>query len=278
MGFGTVFTTLTFLLVFSGMVVLVIATQQTLTASATEIQQQHYEAQQAARQRIAITNTTLQGPTVLAWTTRYQDEFAQGTYDNTTAQADRVVLDGATTGTYTSTIYDTGHTSNYTTLAWTALLPAGSTLSFQVRTADDIVTLESNPFIGPDGTDATTYTISGAALHASHQEQRYVQWRANLDTVGDTPELISATLGVERDTTHVLIEVENTGQTKLRFEETDAYIDGQRITRTPADRVIQTTLFLDERLWNPTQTITYITFNTGTVIIQNDHAQATTTT
>jgi len=277
MGFGTIFTTLTFLLVFAGMVVLVVATQHTLTASATEMRQQQERIQQQARTDITIQNTVLQGPTEIGWTITYADEYAQGTFDDATTTQDRIVLGTANTGTYTSPVYDTGHQSNYTTLTWTAIIPLGASIAFQVRSANTIQDLESAPFIGPDGTPATNYTVTATPLHTNNQETRYVQWRATLERTADTPQLISTTLGVERNTNHVFINITNTGQTKIRFEETDIYVDGVRIPRTTAHRVIQTTPFLDERLWNPTQTITYVVFDTGTITLQNSRAQASTT-
>ncbi len=275
MGFGTVFTVLSFLMIFAGMMVLVVSTQQTITASATEIRQQTEALQQQARADIAITNTQTLGVQTLLWTTTYQDEFQQGTFDDTQTTGDRVVLDGANTGTYTSIPYDTMHTSNYTQLTWTGIIPAEATLTFQVRTANTLQDLQSAPFVGPDGTTSTVYASSGTPIATANQEQQYIQWRATLQTTASTPELISATIGVRRDAPHVQIELENTGQTKLRFEETTVYADGVRIPST--GRVIQTTPFLDERLWNPTQTITLTTFQTGTITIHNQRAQATTT-
>lgn len=278
MGFGAVFSTLAFLLIFAGMVVLVINTQQTITASATEMRQQQERLADLSQQDITITNTQLQGPTELPWTIRYQDEFAQGTFANTQSQADRVTLDGATTGTYTSAAYNTGHQSNYTTLTWSAIIPSGATLEFQLRSADTLTALDTAPFIGPDGTTTTAYNTSGTPVHENHNEHQYIQWRATLQATTDAPQLISATLGVIRDAAHATITLTNNGNTKLRFEETDAYINGQRIPRSDAHRVIEyDNSFQDARLWNSAQDIAYTVFDTGTITLRNQRAQTTTT-
>ncbi len=276
MGFGTVFTTLTFLMVFAGMMLLVVTTQQTITASATEIREQTQALQQQTRADISITDTQLLTPQTLPWTTTYQDEFTQGTFENTTTQGDSVVLSGGQ-GTYTSRVYNTGHTANYTQLTWTAIIPPEGTLSFHIRTANTLEDLQTAPFVGPDGTTSTQYTTSGTTIHANNQEQQYIQWRATLQTTDQTPQLISATIGVRRDTPHVRIELENTGQTKLRFEDTTLYTNGVRQPRTDAARVIQQTPFMDERLWNPGQLITLYTFELGIINVHNQRAQATTT-
>lgn len=73
-------------------------------------------------------------------------------------------------------------------LSWTATIPPGSTLALQVAASDSA----DGPFafVGPDGTAATWFTGSGAAL-AQLDGRRYLRYRALLTTEdpASTPEL-----------------------------------------------------------------------------------------
>jgi hypothetical protein len=85
-------------------------------------------------------------------------------------------------GTFVSGLKDSnpspGQTPSWTTISWTASIPANTTLRFQVAGSN-------NPFgpftfVGPDTTAATFYTVSGGAL-AQFNGLRYLKYKAYLD-------------------------------------------------------------------------------------------------
>jgi uncharacterized repeat protein (TIGR01451 family) len=98
----------------------------------------------------------------------------------------------ASSGTIVSWVKDAdpaaGSTPNWTTLSWTATVPANTSLTFQVAASD----CKSGPFafVGPDGTAGTFFTTSGADL-SEFDGFRYVKWEAFLAT---TDSAVSPTL------------------------------------------------------------------------------------
>lgn len=278
MGFSTTFAMLTFLMVFAGMSVAVISMQESITAAATAVKTQQEEATQATQQEISITNTNYAYAELRDWTTTYNDEINDGTHTNTTAQADSIQLAASnTSGTYTSKAYNTGHTSNYTTISWNSIEPAGSSLALHVRSANTTADLQAAAFIGPDGTSTSNYTTTGTSLHASHDQDRIIQYRATLKTNASTPELADVTIGVRREVGHATLQIQNTGKQKLKPHHTDAYIDGVRALRNATDRVYTLENQLDERLWNPGEELNLTVFTnistSKTITIVNDHAR-----
>ncbi len=83
--------------------------------------------------------------------------------------------------------------TNWTTLSWTATVPANTTLSFQVAASNNI----NGPFnfVGPDGTAATFFTTSGASL-AQFKGFRYLKYKAVMTTTNGavTPTLNDVTV------------------------------------------------------------------------------------
>lgn len=282
MGFGTTFATLTFLFIFAGMSVIVIGMQESITTAAATIQLQQQENLKAQQQDITTTNTNYQTTATRNWLTTYNDEFNKGNYTNTQATSDQIELNpNNTTGTYTSKAYDTGHTSNYTTISWSSIQPTGSDITFQLRSANTTQELETTNFVGPDGTTSTSYTTTGQSISATHNTDRIIQYQATLTTTTETPALQDVTIGVRRNVGHATITLQNTGTAKLRPERTDAYINGIRAHRTSTDRHLNLQIGLDERLWNPGQELTLTLFTNITtskeVTIINEHAQTQTT-
>lgn len=95
------------------------------------------------------------------------------------------VLDGSD-ATLTSSTFDTGATSTFSTLAWNpGTQPAAAgpdALRIQIATNNDGATWN---YFGPDGTAGTYYTISGTTLGAEHNGHRYVRYQVFLHT--DSP-------------------------------------------------------------------------------------------
>lgn len=85
----------------------------------------------------------------------------------------------ATSGTYESRVFDLGATGLFPTVG--TLGGNAANVRIQWRAADSAATLEAEPWIGPDGTNATTYsgTYQGF-LPASVSGKRYYQYRATL--------------------------------------------------------------------------------------------------
>ena len=86
-----------------------------------------------------------------------------------------------------------GAMTMWSSLAWTATVPSGSALAFQVAGSDS----DAGPFnfVGPDGTAATFFSTSGVGLSAFNGK-RYLQYRAYLSssTGTATPTLADATV------------------------------------------------------------------------------------
>ncbi|MBS0631129.1 MAG: putative Ig domain-containing protein [Verrucomicrobia bacterium] len=102
-------------------------------------------------------------------------------------------------GTFTSSVKDShlpDGTTHWTTLAWSADTPEGTSLKFQVAASDN----SDGPFtfVGPDGTASTYFTESGANL-IQFYGHRYLQYRAFLATSDAfvTPVLHDVTLGYD---------------------------------------------------------------------------------
>lgn len=104
-------------------------------------------------------------------------------------------------GTFESQIHDTGSTTTtYRYISWLSTLPAGTTLNFQIRTADTEVNMASATYVGPDGTASSYYTASPGTivLDPSRSGQQFVQWQAYMTSDGNaTPTLDEVTIRYE---------------------------------------------------------------------------------
>ncbi|MGA8808286.1 MAG: carboxypeptidase regulatory-like domain-containing protein, partial [Thermoanaerobaculia bacterium] len=76
-----------------------------------------------------------------------------------------------------------GSSATWTTLSWTAITPANTTVKFQAAGSNNA----AGPFnfVGPDGTAATFFTVSGASL-SQFNGQRYLSYKAFLATTDNT--------------------------------------------------------------------------------------------
>ena len=158
-----------------------------------------------------------------------------------------------------------------------ACLDASATIGIQIRTANDIQTLLSRPFVGPDGTTNTRY-VTAQTINSMHNNQRYIQYRALFTADQTPPQLHNVAIGIRRNTAHTTITLLNTGSTKLIPEETDSYVRAIRNPREETHRHITYEKGLDRRLWNPGDSLEITLFNltpSTTVTIQNQQAQVT---
>lgn len=101
-------------------------------------------------------------------------------------------------GDYISTPFDTGSANvAHNFLAWTATLPSGTTLRFQIRQAAAQPSLSSAQWVGPDGTSSTYFNSPGQIIFGT-TGLRWIQYRAYLTSTGaDTPVLSDVTWDYE---------------------------------------------------------------------------------
>ena len=82
----------------------------------------------------------------------------------------------ATTGNYISPSFDVGAGGGiFNTIIWNAVIPAGSTLKFQIAANNNNLTWN---FVGPDGTANTFYVTSGAQIFSGLSGMRYIKYKA----------------------------------------------------------------------------------------------------
>lgn len=262
MGFATIFGSLAFGFIFVSMVVFATVVQHNMAEAATEDHGRAENEQRVRSSSISITSATYDPLGTAQWIDNLYADFANGTTANT-----EVTREGSITlttqpyvnGTYTSSAIDTGFsTTEYTALSWSSVEPLSTSITFQLRSANDTAALAAASFIGPDGTATTYYTISGSSTNETHNDSRYIQYRAYLGTNDDTqtPQLTSVTIDLVRPVGTTTIDVQNTGSEKLLPGETDVYLAGQRIARTDAQRTLTLQDSAEQALWNPGETIT----------------------
>jgi hypothetical protein len=102
----------------------------------------------------------------------------------------------STSGTFTSSILDTGSNSIFTTFNFNALTTQVTTIKFQLRSGKSISELLTKDFVGPDGTTNSYYTTSGTQIWSGHNGDRYIQYKAYLETTdtSQTPYLNDVTI------------------------------------------------------------------------------------
>jgi YD repeat-containing protein len=105
---------------------------------------------------------------------------------------------------YTSQVYDSGQTGTVTwaNLSFTADVPAGTTLKFQVATSDSV----AGPFtyVGPDGSTGTYFTSPGAlALGTTGRYASYKAWLTSDVTGTLTPSFSAVALSFSLEGSNV---------------------------------------------------------------------------
>lgn len=107
----------------------------------------------------------------------------------------------ALSGDFISSDFDTQSddaVQNY--LLWTDTVPVGTTLQIQLRTADNQANLSSALWVGPDGTVATYYDVSGLIIanDPAASGTRWVQYKIYFTSDGTTtPVLLDITIDYE---------------------------------------------------------------------------------
>ncbi len=98
-------------------------------------------------------------------------------------------------GVFVSSVFDTDRYSDFQTISWDADVPEGTTLGFQIRTADTESGLAVAAWNGPSG-PSDFYTTSGSTIRAAESPRRWVQLKASFRStgVGVTPTLRSVSI------------------------------------------------------------------------------------
>ncbi len=99
-------------------------------------------------------------------------------------------------GSLISKGFNKGLNAYLQTLSWNATMPPNTGVKFLLRSANSSVNLSLNEFVGPDGTNATYYKISGANIWPGHSDDTWVQYKVILNTTDDsvTPILENVTI------------------------------------------------------------------------------------
>lgn len=102
-------------------------------------------------------------------------------------------------GKYLSPYYDTGGTAGFMSIKWSASIPIGTAVGFQLRTADASSSLKQAEFAGPFQ-DPKQYYSNGSNLSREHYGKRWVQYMAQLNTSDPerTPSLTEVILSYNR--------------------------------------------------------------------------------
>ncbi|MBN1176863.1 MAG: hypothetical protein JXA51_04200 [Dehalococcoidales bacterium] len=124
-------------------------------------------------------------------------------------------------GTLESSSHDTGYAADFGNISWTATAPIGTSVKLQIATNTDNSTWVFN---GPDGTVSTYYTSSGQTIWSGHDGDRYIRYKAYLDTAdtGKTPVLHDVSI---TSTAQAALPVVATADATL-VEETTATLHG----------------------------------------------------
>lgn len=114
-----------------------------------------------------------------------------------------VVNGYALSGDFTSTIFDTSlETTNYNYIAWTADVPAGTTLKFQIKV--DGSKKSWSDWMGPNGTSSTYFTVDGDTMpdltDVANIGTRWIQYKAFFTSANgqNTPILKDITIDYEQ--------------------------------------------------------------------------------
>jgi hypothetical protein len=85
-------------------------------------------------------------------------------------------------GNYISPPYHIGPTVTYKTISWNGSVDTNTSIKFQLRTANSMFELNSQPFVGFDGSPDSYYTISPSSTWPGHNNHSLMQYIAYLST------------------------------------------------------------------------------------------------
>ena len=115
-----------------------------------------------------------------------------------------------TSGTLTSSAYDSGYDSDWSTISFTIDEPSATeNITFQIRTAATQGGLSSATWYGPTST-SDYYETSGTAINSVHDGDRWIQYKAYFAGPGDNTPTLSD-ISITYAATAVIFTVEITG-------------------------------------------------------------------
>jgi hypothetical protein len=99
-------------------------------------------------------------------------------------------------GTFTSKAFDTGRATPFGEISWNGSVSSETYLKFQIRTTALKTELDSEKFVGPDGSRESYYTQSPYKIWSGHNNHRWIQFKAYFGTIDedDTPVLKNITV------------------------------------------------------------------------------------
>ncbi|MGI6103244.1 MAG: DUF2341 domain-containing protein [Patescibacteria group bacterium] len=135
------------------------------------------------------------------------ESYLNGKYFSVVTVGEATTLDLG--GTYTSSSHDTAQFSDFSTLSWNAVVPTGTEIKFQLRSAESEADLTNATWYGPTGTN-DYYVTPDTVVNEISNGKRWVQYQVTLSAVenGTFPVLESVTLAYD---TASLIVTEPTG-------------------------------------------------------------------
>lgn len=115
-----------------------------------------------------------------------------------------------TSGTLTSSAYDTGYNVNWSTISFTIDEPSATeNITFQIRTAAIQGELSTATWYGPTST-SDYYETSGTAINSVHDGDQWIQYKAYFAGPGDNTPTLSD-ISITYTATAVVFTVEITG-------------------------------------------------------------------
>ncbi|WP_455391694.1 Kelch repeat-containing protein, partial [[Eubacterium] cellulosolvens] len=92
-------------------------------------------------------------------------------------------------GSYISPPYYIGPNASFKTISWNGSVATNTSIKFQLRTANSELELNTEEFLGFDGTSGTYYTITPSSTWPGHNNQSWFQYKAYLFTTNynETP-------------------------------------------------------------------------------------------
>ncbi|MFA5125766.1 MAG: hypothetical protein WC462_02060 [archaeon] len=135
------------------------------------------------------------------WNTR-TIEKTKGThtmYENSSQLSLKYIPEYASSGTFTSNKINLKQAKKLSLITFTAETPVGTTVKFQIRSADTNEGLDTATWLGPDGTGETYYTTTNQEISSVHGNPIWAQWKAYLSTTVSTltPKLTAVDLVVK---------------------------------------------------------------------------------
>jgi hypothetical protein len=80
-------------------------------------------------------------------------------------------------GEYYSPYHNAGNPSDFLSICWSASVPIGTSLKFQLRTANNIASLQTKMFVGYDNTTITYYEIPSSSIASTHYNDTIIQYK-----------------------------------------------------------------------------------------------------